>query len=232
MSDQVRIRVLAFGSAVAALGWTQREYTLTAPATLADLIRSLEQECPRLLEARGRVRYAVNEQYAAAEAALHADDEVAIIPPVSGGDVEEGRRADARLTRAPIDLAALYAEVSDASCGAIASFVGIVRAERDASGHELEALEYEAYETMALGEMQRIAAEQCGSQGVWAVRVVHRLGRLTIGEASVAVVVSSEHRAAALAACREIMEQVKAGVPIFKREIWRDAPPTWVDPIS
>src|SRR5262245_13568338 len=140
-------------------------------------------------------------------------------------------RAVARLCREPIDVAGLAAEFGDASCGAIATFIGVVRAETRADGAKLEALEYTAYEAMAQAELQGLCEAMLREFPVFAVRAVHRLGVMKIGEASVALVVSAGHRAAAFDACRELMERIKRNVPIFKREIWADGGRTWVDPV-
>jgi len=143
----------------------------------------------------------------------------------------DAQRAAVRLVREPIDVAALVREVADATVGAVATFVGVVRRGIGPGGQPLVALEYTAYEPMALAEMERLAQEALRQYELHAVRVVHRLGRLNIGEASVAVVVSAPHRAAAFDACREIIERLKVQVPIFKREIWSGGAATWVNSI-
>lgn len=136
-----------------------------------------------------------------------------------------------RLVLDAIGLESLIAEITRREAGAIATFLGVVRAEKNAAGNELIALEYTAYEQMASAELDRLASAIAWEFDLLAVRAVHRLGTLGIGEASVAVVVSSAHRAAAFDACRALMERIKADVPIFKREIWSDGPATWVNPL-
>ena len=123
-----------------------------------------------------------------------------------------------RLTREPIDLLALAG--TDAADGAVCLFVGVVRNEN--GGRRVRHLEYEAYEEMALPLMEQIAAEAAARWPVTDVRVVHRLGRLEIGEPSVAVAVASPHRAEAFAACRHVIDAVKASVPIWKKEFYED----------
>jgi molybdopterin synthase catalytic subunit len=123
-----------------------------------------------------------------------------------------------RLTREAIDLAALTA--TTAADGALCLFVGVVRNEN--GGRRVRHLEYEAYEEMALPLMQRIASEAAARWPVTDLRVVHRLGRLEIGEPSVAVAVASPHRAEAFAACRYVIDAVKAQVPIWKKEYYED----------
>lgn len=234
MPESTQIRVLAFGSAAALLGWTEREMGLTEAARLSDLIRQLEAECPPLAAARQHVRFAVNQAYAAADRVLEDGDEVAIIPPVSGGappaepPTAAPLRLDVRLTHEPIAVEALLAEVADSRAGAVACFLGVVRAERSPAPGDLVALEYSAYETMALAEMTRVGEAALREFDPTALRLVHRLGRLRIGEASVVAVVAAPHRAAAMDACRWAIERLKADVPIFKREIWSDGAATWV----
>lgn len=221
------VTVLAFGSAADVLGWTERTMELRRASRLADLIDQLEAACPRLVEGRGRLKYAINEAYADVDAPLNPGDSVAIIPPVSGGAPSP---LQCRLTREPIDVPALLDEVADPAGGAVGVFLGTVRLEHDADGRPLEALEYSAYEPMALRELERVVSEVAAAVPLLAARVVHRLGTLGIGAVSVAVVVATAHRAASFDACRQIIEQLKVRAPIFKRELWAGGARTWVDP--
>lgn len=225
-SGRATIRVAALGSAADALGWRERAISMPAGATLSHLVARLEGDCPRLAEARGRVRYAIGDRFAEPSEVLRDGDEVAIIPPVSGGAPDAPV-----LMHAPIDVAGLLAEVSAADAGAQAVFVGVVRAERNAQGTALWALDYSAHEPLARARLLALADLARERFGLCGVRVVHRLGRLSVGEASVAVVVSSPHRAESMDGCRWLIEQLKADVPIFKREIWDDGGETWVDPL-
>jgi molybdopterin synthase catalytic subunit len=129
-----------------------------------------------------------------------------------------------RLTRAPIDLGALTGTTP--ADGAVCLFVGVVR--NESGGRRVSHLEYEAYEEMALPLMEQIAAEAAARWPVTEVRVVHRLGRLQIGEPSVAVAVASPHRAEAFAACRYVIDTVKARVPIWKKEFYADGS-AWIE---
>ncbi|MFO0840451.1 MAG: molybdenum cofactor biosynthesis protein MoaE [Phycisphaerae bacterium] len=138
-------------------------------------------------------------------------------------------RVDATLSHELIDVPAMTRQVEHSGIGAVASFVGVVRSETNSAGARLAALEYTAYEAMAVGEMRRIAEQTAARYAIHAARLAHRLGRLDIGTASVAVVVSAPHRAAAFDACREIIEELKRSVPIFKREIWAEGAATWVE---
>lgn len=222
--------VLAFGSAVEVLGWRERRFPADGRC-LDDLLNELERERPAFARGRGKVRLAINQAYAEPHARPQPGDEVAIIPPVAGGDHEDRPQpaAAAWLTRDPIDLAALLRDVNCPTSGALASFLGVVRAETDTSGRALAALDYTAYEVMAGEQLERLAREALSEFGLDGVRLVHRLGRLSIGEASVAVVTSAAHRAAAFDACRALIERLKADVPIFKREIWTDGSHSWVE---
>lgn len=134
-----------------------------------------------------------------------------------------------RLVREPIDAAAMAAALSCAESGAMATFVGVVRAE-ERDGRALAALDYLAYEEMALEQMESIRRSAGERFEILDSSIVHRLGLLKIGEASIAVVVSSAHRAAAFDACRWIVDAVKADAPIWKQDVWRDGTRSWVEP--
>ncbi len=136
-----------------------------------------------------------------------------------------------RLTREPLDAEALAREIADTAAGAVVTFAGVVRAERGPGG-PLAALDYAAYEEMALREMSAIREQALRTHEVLDICIAHRLGRIALGEASVVVVVTAEHRAAAFDACREVIDALKTRAPIWKREIWSDGPATWVDPLT
>lgn len=140
-------------------------------------------------------------------------------------------RVRAELIQLPIDAAALAQDASTPGCGAIATFVGVVREECSPNGTPLDALDYSAYDAMAIASMQQIGSDACGRFDIARVRIVHRVGRLHIGEASIAVVVSAAHRGPAFDACREIVERIKSEAPIFKQEIWSGGERSWVNSI-
>ena len=183
-------------------GWSTRE--IDAP-TVADVwpALGLGDEPEGLL-------YAVNREYAARERELRDGDEVALIPPVSGGAF--------RVTEEPVSLEAVVAEVADERAGGIATFTGTVR--RQSRGREVKHLEYEAYAEMAEDVMAQLAADLRERHELCAVAIHHRVGRVEIGEPSVVIAVSAPHRAAALEACREAIDTLKETVPLWKKEVY------------
>jgi MoaE-MoaD fusion protein len=154
--------------------------------------------------------YAVNREYVERGHELADGDEVALIPPVSGGSF--------RLIDGPLDIAAVLREVEDPEAGAVASFVGTVR--RSSRDRDVEHLEYEAFEEMAEPLIARLGEALKQRHGLCAVAIHHRLGRVEIGEASVVIAVSAPHRSAALDACREAIETLKTTIPLWKKEVY------------
>ena len=154
--------------------------------------------------------FAVNRVYADRERELTAGDEVAVIPPVSGGNF--------RLSAAPLSVEAVVAEVRTEAAGAVATFIGTTRAR--SRGRDVVYLEYEAYEGMAEDMMAQLAAELARCHELCAVAIHHRVGRVEIGEVSVVIAVSAPHRAAALEACREAIDELKVSVPLWKKEVY------------
>ena len=167
---------------------------------------------------------ALNQNYAHAEDIVHRSDEVALLPPVSGGS-----QANVLLTHAPFDPQAAVASLKAGHDGAVVVFDGIVR--NNTRGRATLYLVYEAYELMAVQQMQSLVAEARQRFAVRDVLVHHRLGRLEVGETSVLIAVASAHRAAAFDACRWLIDTLKAKVPIWKKEhfvdgaVWTDGEP-------
>jgi molybdopterin synthase catalytic subunit len=165
----------------------------------------------------------VNHEYAAATQMLHDGDEVAILPPVSGGV------GNVALVREAIDAGLIVHSVKAGTDGAVCVFDGIVR--DNTRGRKTLHLDYEAYEEMALRQMNLLREEAIEHFGVREVAIVHRLGRLQVGETSVLIAVTSAHRGAAFEACRWVIDTLKKTVPIWKREqfvdgaVWADGEP-------
>ncbi|HEY7197100.1 MAG TPA: molybdenum cofactor biosynthesis protein MoaE [Gaiellaceae bacterium] len=201
----MRIVVRLFAGLREQAGTGSRELELPGGARAGDVWAELG-----LGEQPGGLLFAVNKRYAAADDPLSDGDEVALIPPVSGGSV--------RLVDGPLDVGAVLAEVADNRAGAVASFVGTVRSE--SRGRSVQHLEYEAYEGMAEQVMAELVERLTVEHGLCAAAMVHRVGRVEIGEASVAIAVSAPHRTAALAACAEAIETLKATVPLWKKEVY------------
>jgi MoaE-MoaD fusion protein len=181
------------------------ELDLGEGATVGDVwpALSLGAEPPGLL-------YAVNRTYVERTEPLTAGDEVAVIPPVSGGDF--------KLSGDSLSVDVVVGEVKDDGAGAIATFIGTTRAH--SRGRDVLHLEYEAYEGMAEQVMADLAAELVRRHELCKVAIHHRVGRVDIGETSVVIAVSAPHRAAALAACHEAIDELKVSVPLWKKETY------------
>ena len=219
----ITVRMLFFAHLQDVAGTREMSLTLPDGAT----VRTAALELERALGSqvlRDHVRVAVNAEFADAETPLHENDEVAWMPPMSGGAADPPL-----LTHEPIDLAALSRAVEASGYGAVVTFAGNVR--DNARGLRVLYLEYEGYEPLAEKHLARLVAE---AEGRWGVRcaVQHRLGRLEIGECSVGVAVAAPHRAEAFDACRWLMDTLKETVPIWKREFfvggahWVEGPST------
>jgi molybdopterin synthase catalytic subunit/molybdopterin converting factor small subunit len=201
----MRIAVRLFAGLRERAGVRALDVDLPDGARLADVwpALALGDEPPGLL-------LAINHAYADRESPLRDGDEVALIPPVSGGAFV--------LSEQPLSLDDAVREVASDDAGAIATFVGTVRAR--ARGRDVVQLEYEAYEGMAEAEMERIAGGLRERYGLIAVAIHHRVGTVGIGETSVVIAVSAAHRGAALAACRDAIDTLKETVPLWKKEIY------------
>ena len=187
---------------------------------MRDVLLHYMAQVPQIRGLLASLAVAVNQEYAGAETALRCDDEVALLPPVSGGS---GR---ALIIRDPIDTQGVLGRVKQGGDGAAVVFEGVVR--NQTRGRRTLYLDYEAYEEMALRQMESLAEQALKEFQVREVALVHRLGRLEIGETSVLIVVASAHRAAAFDACRWLIDTLKRTVPIWKKEYFEDGA-VWAD---
>ena len=230
----VRVRVRLFAIQRELAGTRELELDLPDGATVADAWASVVERHPVLAPGRPSVRFALNGEYVAADAHVTAGDEIAFIPPVSGG---AGERRILELRAEPFsnDLTTeLAARLATAADGAIVAFLGVTREtpgtpapgqETAALRHEgraVEQLEYEAHEPMALSVLEAIADEIEARFGVERLAIVHRTGTVPLGEPSVAIVACSPHRDAAFGAARYAIDETKARAPIWKAEQFRD----------
>jgi MoaE-MoaD fusion protein len=201
----VHVSIRLFAGLRERAGTGAREIELADGARVGDVWSALDlgNEPPGLL-------YAINKTYADAQSALSEGDEVALIPPVSGGEF--------KLTEAPLSLDAAVQQVARDEAGAVATFLGTVR--NRSRERTVLYLEYEAYEGMAEDVMAQLAAELADRHELSAIAIHHRVGRVEIGEPSVVIAVSSPHRAAALAACKEAIDTLKQTVPLWKKEVY------------
>ena len=226
------VRVFSFGVLKDWLGAAEATVELPESATVRELLAQLSKHRPVAL-LRG-IAVSVNAEYATADHSLLDGDEVGLLPPVSGGCCAQGEPSSESvpnevfitLTREPIDTQMLIAAARRGEDGAVVVFDGVVR--NHSRGRKTLYLDYEAYEEMAAKQMNELASEARSRFGVRYVTLVHRLGRLQVGETSVLIVVASEHRAQAFEACRWLIDTLKKTVPIWKKETFQDGA-VWAD---
>lgn len=227
----ISVNVLFFASVRQMVGQAELHLQMPAGATINDIRHELQTRYPAVERLLGHARWAVNEQFAELDHPLADGDTVAVIMPVSGGGEPEIGPAEvmiAELTNAPIDAQAFVDRVTTPSCGAVCLFLGTTREfTRDKQTLELV---YEAYPEMAIRELTAILCEACERWPIPRLGVIHRLGRVGLAEASIAVAVATSHRAASFEACAWIMDEIKKRVPIWKQEHWADGQTEWVHP--
>jgi MoaE-MoaD fusion protein len=212
----MRVRVRLFAGLRERAGSGSVDVDLSEDAVVGDVWPALG-----LGDEPGGLLYAVNRGYAEKSTSLSPGDEVAVIPPVSGGEVAPGGsepQARFRLSDEPLSLQAVVDEVKTDDAGAVAAFVGTTRAR--SRGRDVLHLEYEAYEGMAEGVMAELATELKARHELCEVAIHHRVGRVEIGETSVVIAVSAPHRSAALTACHEAIDELKVTVPLWKKEVY------------
>lgn len=220
----MQVRVLFFGLLKDLVGTSFEVVELQDRASVHDLLAHYEAKVPQLKAALTFAAVALNQQYANLDSELKAGDEIALLPPVSGGS--EPEHPHSKIVRAPIDTQGILARLKRGEDGAALFFEGIVR--NQTRGRKTLYLEYEAYESMAEKEMEALAMGALQRFQIRDVALVHRLGRLEIGETSVLVAVASGHRAAAFEACRWLIDTLKRTVPIWKKEHFEDGA-VWAD---
>lgn len=213
------IRIRLFGAAREAAGARELELPLGPGARVAEVKAALRAH-PALAALAARAAISVNQSVAGDDVAVGPGDELAMLPPVSGGS---GR---CTLSATPLEVEAVVARVAGPDAGGLVTFAGAVR--DHARGKSVEKLEYEAYPGMAEREMDVIAAEAAERFGGARVAIAHRTGLLAVGELAVVIAVAAPHRAEAFEACRYAIDELKKRVPIWKKEYATDGA-SWVD---
>jgi molybdopterin synthase catalytic subunit len=232
----MQVKVRYFGMLREIAGRDQEVVQLGDGSRLGDLFAQLQQRIPKLDGFRGSIALAVNYEYSDGTTVLRDNDEVALVPPVSGGAISDEPSTveaalpltseHARIVSEAIQTAPILAAIKRPEDGAVAIFDGIVR--DNSRGRQTLHLDYTAYEPMALSQMEQLAQQALGRFAIRDVRLVHRLGRLQVGETSVYIAVAAAHRAAAFDACRWLIDTLKTTVPIWKKEYFQDGA-IWAD---
>jgi MoaE-MoaD fusion protein len=228
MLRYMKVRVLLFGQLKDILGRAEDFLELEPGARLSAVTAHYAERFPRFGTMATSIACSVNREYADSSAVLREGDEVGLLPPVSGGKTEgQGSKSEhCALVRAAIPAAEIADSLKAGEDGAVVVFEGIVR--NNSRGRRTVYLDYEAYESMAINEMQHLCDAALEQFKIRDVRLVHRLGRMEIGETSVLVAVASAHRPAAFEACRWLIDTLKKTVPIWKKEYFEDGA-VWAD---
>jgi MoaE-MoaD fusion protein len=224
----MRVKVLLFGQLKDIVGYQEELLNLETGARLSAVMTHYAERYPKFQGLNNSIACSINQEYAQGTAILQDGDEVGLLPPVSGGKspVEELRSEHCVIQREPIDVREIKEELEHPEDGAALLFEGVVR--NNTRGRKTLYLDYEAYESMALNEMEKLAQAALERFKVRDVCLVHRLGRLQIGETSVLIGVASAHRAASFEACRWLIDTLKKTVPIWKKEYFEDGA-VWAD---
>ena len=219
----MRLTVQLFANLAETCGARQIELcNLPQPLTAALVMDAFVDRFPQVDGMQDSIMFAVNAEYVSADHPVSACDEVALIPPVSGGSDDDLFK----ITHDVLDPNALHHLVLSPQAGAVSLFMGVVRDNN--LGRDVDYLEYDAYPAMATKVMRQIAAEIRDRWDVLEIAMHHRIGRLEIGEASVAVAVASAHRGEGIEACHYGIDRLKAIVPIWKKEVWADGE-EWIE---
>jgi len=224
----MQVRVLFFGVLRDMAGQSAEVLSLSEPATLNDVLRHYQASIPGFNTVGRSLAISINQEYAEPQTTLHAGDEVALLPPVSGGSADSAVNglSCVQIVHEKIDTAAVLDNFKCPGDGAMVSFEGVVR--DNSRGRRTLFLDYEVYEEMAIKEMNRLVETALAQFSIRQVLMVHRVGRLQIGETSVLIAVVSAHRAAAFDACRWLIDSLKRTVPIWKKEHFEDGA-VWAD---
>ena len=220
------IRVLFFGVLKDVAGKENESVLMPDGSTVRDVLDSYRKAFPAIEKWVPSLAVSVNQEYSPLSTSLKAGDEVAFLPPVSGGSVSAGAANRCGIVREPIDSRRLAAGLQAAEDGALVVFEGVVR--NHTRDRRTLYLDYESYEPMALNKLEALRTDALQQFGIRDAAIVHRIGRLQIGEASVVIVIASAHRAAAFDACRWIIDTLKKTVPIWKKEYFEDGA-VWAD---
>jgi molybdopterin synthase catalytic subunit len=217
----MKVRVRLWGGLVEAGGFHDEVLEIDPPAaTVADVVRLLEARAPRLARFHDVTRIAVNADIVHATASIADGDEISLLPPVAGGQDPDPRAELIAIRRGPLDAAEAIAFVSTPASGGIGVFLGVVRETNE--GNKVSEIDYTAFEEMALPVMRAIVEEARAFRPIHRVAVLHSIGRLRVGDVSVVVATSAEHRGEALEACRYVIDAVKERAPIWKQEFGPD----------
>jgi molybdopterin synthase catalytic subunit len=226
----MRVRVLFFGMLKELVGRPSEDAEFPQGADLRAVFASYAARYPRLRDLAPSIVVARNQEFAELSSSLTEGDEVAFLPPVSGGSAARAELCQDghyfALTRHAIDTRAVIARLLTGAEGAVATFEGTVR--NHTKGRATRCLDYECYESMALKTMLKIGLEIAAKYEIGRIAMVHRLGRMLIGETSVAIIVTAPHRGPAFEAAREAIDRLKKLVPIWKKEHFVDGE-VWVE---
>ena len=233
-NNEISVRVLFFGAARDAVGQAEVDFVLQGTPTAESAFAAVMKKFPDLARFGRSLLFAVNQEYARADREVHDGDELAVFPPVSGGSSKAADSSTTdrykqdffELTTSPIDVGSVARRVVLPECGATVTLDGYAR--EWTRGRRTLHLVYEAYEPMAQRELKRLGTEAHERFEIAHIGIVHRTGRLEIGETSVVIAVSAPHRRAAFEACEWAIKELKRTVPIWKKEFFEDGE-VWVE---
>jgi len=225
----MQVRVLFFGVLRDIVGRSEEQLEVEPNSTIGSLFRAYSERYETLRDKRPSILFARNREFATPDAPLSDNDEIAFLPPVSGGSDRAIRRVDGHvfaITRDVLDSQSLARSLQRPEDGAAVIFEGVVR--NNTKGRPTAYLEYECYEEMAIEQMAKIGLEIAAQFAIGRIGMIHRLGKLYIGEASVVVVATAPHRKPAFEAALEAINRLKREVPIWKKEFFADGA-VWVE---